>query len=693
MTSNHVPDLTGRPPHRRLNALLVSLVPVVLVLGFTSGSVVGGAAPAAAAQPGSVLYSPNLTTFPSGTAGYPRAVRLDHDGSAAETVLATFARGGHNGPTTMPIYRSTNGGSSWAQISSISSNTPGWDIEAPTLFEVPRSIPGLNQGDLLAAGTAWQVGNYTAQKVEVFKSTNGGTSWTFVSNCTSTSGQPNAWGQGIWEPTFLVADNNTLACFISDERPSGSPTNDQVIGHYTSTNGGQTWDSTLTQDVAFPADNLLRPGMQTFAELPNGEFAMTYEMCRDATNPDHACEVYLKRSADGLNWGTLGDRGTVIRTSDDRELLHTPYVAWVPGGGPDGTLLVSGQRVVSGPTGNKAVQAESGSVLFVNTDLGNGPWTEAETPVTVNPTGGYATGVPSCPGYSTPMVPRQDGTSYVYFAATLLTGNQCQLRVGIGTLPGPTGAITGAGGKCLDVDTNTAVNGRAAQLWTCGTASGQDWAISADGTVRAFGRCLDVNANGTANGTKVQLWECNGSGAQQWRAQANGALLNPQSGRCLDVPGGNTADGSDLQIYTCNGLFAQAWTLPGYPTGPITGPATAGKCVDIDTNTGTNGNRVGLWDCNGVPGQQWTVRADRTVRAFGKCMDIVGNGTANTTAVQLWDCNGAGGQQWVPQTNGALLNPQSGRCLDSPGGATANGTKLQIYDCNGQAPQRWNVPV
>jgi len=69
----------------------------------------------------------------------------------------------------------------------------------------------------------------------------------------------------------------------------------------------------------------------------------------------------------------------------------------------------------------------------------------------------------------------------------------------------------GAGGKCLEVDTNTAVNGRAAQLWTCGTASGQDWSVTADGTVRAFGRCLDVDGNGTANFTKVQLWECNGS--------------------------------------------------------------------------------------------------------------------------------------------------------------------------------------
>jgi len=669
---------------------------VLLLGGLTSLGVLSTAEPAAAAQAGQVLYSPNLSTYPKGTAGYPRAITVQHDGSASRTVLATFARSGHNGPTTLPVYRSTNSGSSWSQISTVSSNTPGWDLEAPTLYEVPRTINGLNQGDLLAAGTAWRIGDYTTQKVEVFKSTNGGVSWSYLSNCTQTSGLPDTWGHGIWEPTFLVTDNNTLACFISDERPANSPTNNQIIGHYTSTNGGQSWSSSLTPDIAFPADNRARPGMQTFALLPNGDFLMSYEMCRDATNPDHACEVYVKRSADGSNWGPADNAGTLVRTRDDRELLHTPYIAWVPGGGPDGTVLISGQRVVAGPTGSKTVLAESGHVLFVNTNLGVGAWTEAETPVTVNPTGGYAAGVPSCPGYSTPMIPREDGTTYLYLAATWLgTGNQCELRFGIGALPGPTGAIRGLGGKCLDVDTNTANNGRAAQLYTCTIATGQHWSISADGTIRAFGKCLDVDGNGTANFTKVHLWECiSGSGAQQWRAQANGALRNPQSGRCLDVPAGNTTDGTDLQIYDCNGQSPQEWTLPGYPTGPIIGPGTTNKCVDVDTNTATDGNAVQLWTCTGVPGQQWSMHADGTIRAFGKCLDIDGNGTANNTKIQIWTCSvGVGGQRWIPQANGALRNPQSGRCLDTPAANTANGTDLKLYDCNGLWPQVWKVPV
>ncbi len=545
------------PPTRILSALALTAACLVGLTGPMAGT-------ASAAPAGQVLYSPNLSTFPQGDASYPRAIRLDHDGSPNETMLATYARRGHNARASFPIHRSTDGGRTWSAnpISTITSNTPGWDLGAPVLYEVPRTANGLNQGDLLASGTAWAEGNFTAQKVEVFKSTDHGATWTYLSNCTQTSGQPNTIGHGIWEPWFLLTPNNTLACFISDERPANTPTNNQVIGHYTSTNGGQSWSATMTQDVVFPADNLARPGMSIVTALPNGTFLMAYELCRDATNADHACEVYTKTSSNGLSWGS--GAGTLVRTSDQRELLHTPYVAWLPGGGANGTLLLSGQRVVAGPTGNKTVLGESGQVLFANTDLGVGAWTEIEAPVNISPTGGYAPGVPSCPGYSSPIVPSANGTDFLYLAATHLTGNQCQVRYGIGTLPGRAGQITGpaGAGKCLDVDTNTNTNGNAAQLWDCGVATGQRWSRHPDGTLRAFGKCLDIDANGTANFTKVQLWECNANGGQRWVPQANGSLLNPQSGRCLDAPGGATANGTKLQIYDCNGLDPQKWNLP-----------------------------------------------------------------------------------------------------------------------------------
>ena len=262
--------------------------------------------------------------------------------------------------------------------------------------------------------------------------------------------------------------------------------------------------------------------------------------------------------------GNPSDVGILVQTPDSRELLHTPYIAWTPGGGKNGTLMLSGQRVVAGPTGNKTVLKESRSVMFANVNLGEGEWFEMSAPIRVSPTGGYAPGEQSCAGYSAPMVPLAGGDHFLYLAATWMrAANQCQVNYAQGTIPGPTGHILSTTEQCVDVDTNTAGNGNAVQLWTCNIASGQRWLINVDRSIRSFGKCLDVDAQGTANFTKVQLWECNGRGAQQWEYRPEtGALVNPQSGKCLDISAGRTEDGTKLQIYECNGLWTQHWTLP-----------------------------------------------------------------------------------------------------------------------------------
>ncbi|WP_433887547.1 glycosyl hydrolase [Streptomyces sp. CA-111067] len=125
-----------------------------------------------------------------------------------------------------------------------------------------------------------------------------------------------------------------------------------------------------------------------------------------------------------------------------------------------------------------------------------------------------------------------------------------------------TGAITGVGGKCVDVAGGSSTNGTAVQLYDCNNSTAQTWTVGTDGTIRALGKCLDVTGQGTANGTKIQLWDCNGSGAQQWQAQTNGQLKNPQSGRYLDDPGGSTTNSTRLQIWDSNTNPWQIWHLP-----------------------------------------------------------------------------------------------------------------------------------
>jgi 3D (Asp-Asp-Asp) domain-containing protein len=125
-----------------------------------------------------------------------------------------------------------------------------------------------------------------------------------------------------------------------------------------------------------------------------------------------------------------------------------------------------------------------------------------------------------------------------------------------------TGQITGLGGKCVDVNAASSVNGTAVQLYGCNGSSAQQWTVAADGSIRALGKCLDLTAAGTANGTKAQLFDCNGSGAQKWQKGNGNTLVNPASGKCLDVVDMSTANGARLQIWTCAGGTNQQFHLP-----------------------------------------------------------------------------------------------------------------------------------
>ncbi|HEY1916925.1 MAG TPA: ricin-type beta-trefoil lectin domain protein [Streptosporangiaceae bacterium] len=130
---------------------------------------------------------------------------------------------------------------------------------------------------------------------------------------------------------------------------------------------------------------------------------------------------------------------------------------------------------------------------------------------------------------------------------------------------------------------------------------------------------------------------------------------------------------------------------PTGSTGPIVG--YGGLCVDDRGASTANYNPVQVYTCNGTDAQQWTVvEAGSTIQALGKCMDIDAGGTTDGTTVDLYDCNDTAAQVWIPQSDGALYNPQSNKCLDDTNWSTTPGTQLQIWDCTGAANQQWSLP-
>ncbi len=130
-------------------------------------------------------------------------------------------------------------------------------------------------------------------------------------------------------------------------------------------------------------------------------------------------------------------------------------------------------------------------------------------------------------------------------------------------------------------------------------------------------------------------------------------------------------------------------TTPPPGAGPITG--YEGLCVDDRGASTADYNPIQVYTCNGTGAQDWTVAAGNTLQVLGMCMDVDGGGTANGTAVDLYSCNGTGAQVWVPQSNGELVNPQSGKCLDDTNWG-GSGTQLQIWACGDGTNQQWHLP-
>ena len=85
------------------------------------------------------------------------------------------------------------------------------------------------------------------------------------------------------------------------------------------------------------------------------------------------------------------------------------------------------------------------------------------------------------------------------------------------------------------------------------------------------------------------------------------------------------------------------------------------------------------------------MNSNGTLTVLGNCLDVAGAGTANGTKVDLYPCNGTGAQSWVHQSNGELVNANSGKCLDDTGFG-GSGTQVQIWACADSSNQQWNVP-
>lgn len=489
----------------------------------------------------------------NGGVRYGRVIRLEHNGTNNGTLLATF----ECFPNDFPFYKSTDDGLTWTSIGQpVLSSQNQWVMKVePDLFELPVPVGDLPAGAILLAGNC-RTNNfsYNSHRMEIWCSTNLGTTWKYRGVADT------ATNQGMWEPRLGLSSANQLVCYYSDERFQSSGYN-QLLGERVSPDGGLTWGPEIY--VCAIADGTKRPGMAVTAKLPNGKYILSYE----GVAFGGWSQTYVKFSNDGTNWGSgPSDLGTPIQTATGAYVGACPYILWSPAGGSNGTLVVSGQFLINTPNTDRQ--------FFINTNLGQGNWTMI--PAAVQWQGGGNNLV----GWSQGMIPTADGQGIIQMSSSTLASNTNQNEMLVGReqliLPGKTYNLANQNsGLALEIPGNSpthgvgltqnVVAGGPAQPWTFNDLGNNVWTVINPGNQLAW----DDSGWSTNAGTKLEQWDYNGLAVQQFKLRplGNGGwkFINVNSSLFVAVTNASKIVGAPIVLTTNSATTEQNW-FPSQPS-------------------------------------------------------------------------------------------------------------------------------
>jgi hypothetical protein len=278
------------------------------------------------------------------------------------TLLATWENYSPEPPPVyFPIYKSTDGGYNWKEISRVQDQAQGYGLRyQPFLYILDEAFAGFPKDTVLLAGSSIPT-DLSSTQIDLYASTDRGVTWKFVSHIAAGGvAIPNNGLTPVWEP-FLMKYKNTMICYYSDQREN--TTYGQKMVHQTSKDL-RTWGP-VVNDVTYPTYTD-RPGMPTVARLPNGKYIMAYEYGGGpAITTSYQFPVYYKVVSNPEKFGAA--TGISLKTTDGYIPTGSPYVVWSPVGGKNGTIIVS---------------AHSSGDIYINTGLAEAgtPWKRVATP-------------------------------------------------------------------------------------------------------------------------------------------------------------------------------------------------------------------------------------------------------------------------------------------------------------------------
>lgn len=130
---------------------------------------------------------------------YARSLMLTVN-DASGTLLSTWENYSR-GVTWFPIFRSTNHGQSWSPLSNVTDQVNGWGLRyQPILYELKQDFAGYKAGSILLAGNSIPA-NLSATKIDLYISTDKGSTWKFLSNIAKGGeADPTNGKTPVWEP-------------------------------------------------------------------------------------------------------------------------------------------------------------------------------------------------------------------------------------------------------------------------------------------------------------------------------------------------------------------------------------------------------------------------------------------------------------------------------------------------------------
>jgi hypothetical protein len=688
----------GSQPRLRRAALAVAAVLALVVASLTT------AAPAHAVTTGNgaLVYSPAAgSSFnpeggaPAGTT-YAKIIVLKNSGSANGTQLVTFDQLVlQGGVQVYPIYRSTDNGASWTHVTDVnpSATFPTLTRTAqPFLFEVTQTTGSLTAGTILLAGMIMPA-DRSSSRLVLYKSTNQGTSWSYVSTI-DTGGpavydpSPTSTTTTVWEPSLAIDASGGLVAYFSDERQKASNVL-QAVSYRRSTDGGATWGPLV--NVSAPTNKSDRPGMITVTKLGDGRYMATFEVVNRPSLSQNTAPVYYKISNDGLNWGSTTSIGTPVTLADGRGIGSSPYVKWVPSGGPKGMVVIASKWSL---TSSGAI--DGGQNLYVNYNLGEGPWERLPMAVTYDATdtqGGNFS------GFAQGIDVSVDGrTLYQATNVENLVTDLNDIRVGSIPLDAQQyeAELATINDASLVTHAQAAGGSKVGNINNAGSYVQFTVRVPAAGSYtlnvrydNGFGSAAthNVSVNG-GSASSISYPPTVDWGRFAWAQKT--VTLSAGTNTIRFTKGTNFAELDQLQLWRSTALDPQFQIVN----------RSSGKLLEIMSALTTDGAAAGQWGPTGHATQRWTVHpvSGSTVQLVnlnsGKLLEIPSAQTADGVDAVQWGSTGHATQNWNAATSGGwwtFTNANSGKLLEIAGCSAADGAVAQQWTANGATCQQWRL--